>query len=365
MDCFAAHNVTANVPPPRDAPDCAPSLSLDAPPPPPGIGASQPPGTGPKQPLAAHNVVAHEPPRDTGPKLPAQTTVGGGATPRAASAPSPWVDTSAKLMPAPSTTRSSARERRKRRQSFPPSAAVSQWARRALDAAWTREVPGLGNPFRTRLTRETCAQLGIPDYHAVVADVADLALCRERLAAGQYANDAALRSDVQRIAANARRYHGDESPFTRAADQLAAAFDAALYTTEEAPRTARRRKLFSPTADEGGAPPSVSRRRVVFSPEPPKVKTLPPTERGCVVPDKYACDGCGRDLGAGLRGFEVYATCGVCESDFCFACCDTVEPATGYVMRLGHDALCSAPLLIRDRNLEAAREDALLAARES
>jgi len=83
------------------------------------------------------------------------------------------------------------------------------------------------------------------------------------------------------------------------------------------------------------------------------------------VPDKYACDGCGRDLGAGLRGFEVYATCGVCESDFCFACCDTVEPATGYVMRLGHDALCSAPLLIRDRNLEAAREDALLAARES
>lgn len=67
-------------------------------------------------------------------------------------------------------------------------------------------------------------------------------------------------------------------------------------------------------------------------------------------------------MGAGLRGFEVYATCGACESDFCFGCCDTVEPASGLVMRLAHDALCASSLRIRDRNLEVAREDALLAA---
>ena len=79
------------------------------------------------------------------------------------------------------------------------------------------------------------------------------------------------------------------------------------------------------------------------------------------IRDRYQCDGCGREMGAGLRGFEVYATCGACASDFCFACCDTVEPASGLVMRLAHDALCSSSLRIRDRNLEVAREDALLA----
>ena len=103
-------------------------------------------------------------------------------------------------------------------------------------------------------------------------------------------------------------------------------------------------------------------RRVVFSPVGPEVIKLPPTEPAeWVAPDKYQCDGCGREMGAGLRGFEVYATCGVCESDFCFACCDTVEVESGLVMRLAHDALCASSLRIRDRNVEVAREDALLA----
>ena len=64
--------------------------------------------------------------------------------------------------------------------------------------------------------------------------------------------------------------------------------------------------------------------------------------------------------GRGLRGLRCYATCGACASDFCFACY-TVEPAAVLVMRLAHDALCASSLRIRDRNLEVAREDALLA----
>ena len=174
-----------------------------------------------KPPLAPHNVVvdaATKPQND-------------GATPRAASTPAPWVDTNTKMQQAPSTTRSGARQRKKRRQSFPPSARVTDRARRALDAAWTREVPGLGNPFRTRLTHETCVQLGIPDYISVVGEAVDLTLCRERLANGHYKNDQALQSDVRRIHENALKYHGPASPFTIAADQLVKDFACLLYTS--------------------------------------------------------------------------------------------------------------------------------------
>ena len=126
-----------------------------------------------------------------------------------------------------------------------------------------------------------------------------------------------------------------------------------------------KKKLFSPPKEVQLFSPAEAvpgKRRVVFSPVGPEVISLPPTAPGeWVAPDKYQCDGCGREMGAGLRGFEVYATCGACASDFCFACCDTVEVESGLVMRLAHDALCSSSLRIRDRNLEVAREDALLA----
>ena len=356
MDVIAPQNVIGSAPM-QDAPPSAPPPPDASAPPPQCAAAPQPPSTVVKPPLAPHNGVvaaATKPQND-------------GATPRAASTPAPWVDTSNKMQ-APSTTRSGARQRKKRRQSFPPSARVTDRARRALDAAWTREVPGLGNPFRTRLTHETCVQLGIPDYLGVVGEAVDLTLCRERLANGFYKNDAALQSDVRRIHENALKYHGPASPFTRAADQLVKDFAEALSKKAEAPRTARRppkKKLFSPPKEVQLFSPAEAvpgKRRVVFSPVGPEVIKLPPTEPAeWVAPDKYQCDGCGREMGAGLRGFEVYATCGACASDFCFACCDTVEVESGLVMRLAHDALCSSSLRIRDRNVEVAREDALLA----
>jgi hypothetical protein len=355
MDVIAPQNVIGSAPM-QDAPLSAPPPPDATAPPPQCAAAPQPPSTVVKPPLAPHNVVvdaAMKPQND-------------GATPRAASTPAPWVDTSNKMQ-APSTTRSGARQRKTRRQSFPPSARVTDRARRALDAAWTREVPGLGNPFRTRLTQQVCVQLGIPDYLGVVGEAVDLTLCRERLANGFYKNDAALQSDVRRIHENALKYHGIASPFTVAADQLVRDFAEAL-SRKEAPRTARRppkKKLFSPPKEVQLFSPAEAvpgKRRVVFSPVGPEVIKLPPTEPAeWVAPDKYQCDGCGREMGAGLRGFEVYATCGACASDFCFACCDTVEVESGLVMRLAHDALCSSSLRIRDRNVEVAREDALLA----
>jgi len=106
---------------------------------------------------------------------------------------------------------------------------VSPHGRRALDAAWALDFgPNMGNPFRTRLTRDMCLQLGAVDYYSIIKDVCDLPLCRERLNTGAYENDAALRRDIRKIAENALQYHGPSSPYTTAADQLAAAFDAAL-----------------------------------------------------------------------------------------------------------------------------------------
>ncbi len=273
MDVVAPQHVIGSAPM-QDAPPSAQPPPDASAPPPQCAAAPQPPSTVVKPPLAPHNVVvatATKPQND-------------GATPRAASTPAPWVDTSNKMQ-APSTTRSGARQRKKRRQSFPPSARVTDRARRALDAAWTREVPGRGNPFRTRLTHDVCVQLGIPDYLNVVGEAVDLTLCRERLANGHYKNDQALQSDVRRIHENALKYHGPASPFTVAADQLVKDFAEALSKKAEAPRTARRppkKKLFSPPKEVQLFSPAEAvpgKRRVVFSPVGPEVISLPPNRR--------------------------------------------------------------------------------------
>ena len=106
---------------------------------------------------------------------------------------------------------------------------VSPHGKRALDRVWGLEFGAdIGNPFRTRLTRAMCVTLGAGDYYSIIKDVCDLMLCKERVATGAYEDDAALRRDVRRIAENALQYHGPHSPYTSAADQMAAAFDAAL-----------------------------------------------------------------------------------------------------------------------------------------
>ena len=105
---------------------------------------------------------------------------------------------------------------------------VSSHAKAALEACWDMQFgPEQTNPFRTRLTRETCAALGIGDYHDVVERVVDLALLRQRVKAGAYASDDALRVDVRLIATNAAAYHPPESVYVAYAADLAARYDAA------------------------------------------------------------------------------------------------------------------------------------------
>ena len=155
---------------------------------------------------------------------------------------------------------------------------------------------------------------------------------------------------MRRIHENALKYHGPASPFTRAADQLVKDFAEALSKKAEAPRTARRppkKKLFSPPKEvqlfspEAGTIFFKAARRLL-APGAGSHKTASHRTgrmgRAGQVPVRRLRP---RD-GRGLRGFEVYATCGACASDFCFACCDTVEPASGLVMRLAHDALCAS-----------------------
>merc|ERR1712025_170783 len=92
---------------------------------------------------------------------------------------------------------------------------VSADGRKALEAVWALEFPALAdpNPFRTRLSQEICEEIGCPDYHEKCPNVADLALCKEKLE--KYADDEALKKDIKQIALNSSTYHGPVSPFTQ------------------------------------------------------------------------------------------------------------------------------------------------------
>eukprot|EP00632_Arachnochrysis_sp_CCMP2950_P002302 CAMPEP_0185715566 /NCGR_PEP_ID=MMETSP1164-20130828/41048_1 /TAXON_ID=1104430 /ORGANISM="Chrysoreinhardia sp, Strain CCMP2950" /LENGTH=263 /DNA_ID=CAMNT_0028383163 /DNA_START=26 /DNA_END=817 /DNA_ORIENTATION=+ len=97
----------------------------------------------------------------------------------------------------------------------------------AFEAVWRLDFGApFGNPFRARLTAETVAQLGMADYLEKVREPSDLSLVREKLKAGAYASDAAVRRDVKLIASNARRYHPSGHPVIDYADQLVRVFEA-------------------------------------------------------------------------------------------------------------------------------------------
>jgi len=138
--------------------------------------------------------------------------------------------TAEELFPAAPPPRKKAKKETKRKAPAPAPAApdpVSARARAALEACWDMQFGDPpSNPYRTRLTKEACAQLGMPDYHDVVSDVVDLALLRQRAKGRHYADDAALRADVRRVATNSAAYHGPDSVYTTWANDLAARYDA-------------------------------------------------------------------------------------------------------------------------------------------
>ena len=108
-------------------------------------------------------------------------------------------------------------------------------------------------------------------------------------------------------------------------------------------RQRRKRRLSHPPSGGGGpstapvstaapttAPRPKKRRRLVkFSGTPTVLGHAASMDRECTPPDIFSCDGCGRTLTAGLRGFEVYASCSGCgDFDLCFSCCDNSDAAT-------------------------------------
>ena len=90
----------------------------------------------------------------------------------------------------------------------PQGKGVSADGRKALEACWALEFPALAdpNPFRTRLSQEICEEIGCPDYHEKCPNVADLALCKEKLE--KYVDDESLKKDIKQIALNSSTYHG-------------------------------------------------------------------------------------------------------------------------------------------------------------
>ena len=126
-------------------------------------------------------------------------------------------------------------------------------------------------------------------------------------------------------------------------------------------RTKKRRLSFPPGS--GATPaaavvttasrPKKRRRLVKFQSKATVLGHCDAMDRACTPPEIFSCDGCGRTLEAGLRGFEVYASCVGCEEyDLCFACCDNPDAARRRVelpRKAAH--LCAAPkFAVVDRN---------------
>ena len=119
------------------------------------------------------------------------------------------------------------RKPHQRRPRRPRAEGVSADGKKALEACWV-EFPALAdpNPFRTRLSQEICEEIGCPDYHEKCPNVADLALCKEKLE--KYVDDESLKKDIKQIALNSSTYHGPVSPFTQAAERLVRTFERVL-----------------------------------------------------------------------------------------------------------------------------------------
>mmetsp|Transcript_20019 Transcript_20019/g.24260 ORF Transcript_20019/g.24260 Transcript_20019/m.24260 type:complete len:168 (+) Transcript_20019:90-593(+) len=63
----------------------------------------------------------------------------------------------------------------------------------------------------------------------------------------------------------------------------------------------------------------------------------------------FVCDVCGENIHAGLRGFEIYATCKYCEFDICLKCCEFREPP--------RYSAHPHPLSLVDRNTDIDNDD--------
>jgi hypothetical protein len=97
------------------------------------------------------------------------------------------------------------------------------------------------------------------------------------------------------------------------------------------------------------------RRRLVKFGKATVVGRATSMDRACTPPEIFACDGCGRTLESGLRGFEVYASCAGCgDYDLCFACCDNGDAARrGDEPPAAAAHACADPrLVVVDRNLD-------------
>jgi hypothetical protein len=80
-------------------------------------------------------------------------------------------------------------------------------------------------------------------------------------------------------------------------------------------------------------------RRVHFSTAlVTKLEQAPDYDRTACESDIFSCDLCGIQIPAGMKGFEPYVTCSVCEDGFdaCGACCGTEA-----LMRLCHQNIFS------------------------
>ena len=102
---------------------------------------------------------------------------------------------------------------------------------------------------------------------------------------------------------------------------------------------------------ESGSASRRLRRKVRFTPKPSVIGNADAgVDRISTPPALFDCDVCSSRIHAGLRGFDLFAHCEICEFDACLSCCDNADEAsTGAAPACAAHA-CLAPLALVDRN---------------
>ena len=100
---------------------------------------------------------------------------------------------------------------RRQRMAETPKEALFRLYNPVFQILWDMEFPALGNsnPFRIVIDKDTCVQMGVPDYCKVIAKPMNLTYVQEKVENRSYLTLQEFFSDIELIISNALTYNSD------------------------------------------------------------------------------------------------------------------------------------------------------------
>ena len=100
---------------------------------------------------------------------------------------------------------------RRQRMAETPKEALFRLYNPVFQILWDMEFPALGNsnPFRIIIDKDTCAQMGVPDYCNVISKPMNLTYVQEKVENRSYSTLQEFFSDIELIVNNALTYNSD------------------------------------------------------------------------------------------------------------------------------------------------------------